>query len=48
MFEDWSQPVVSKPWGMIAAVTDWICRKTNWRLFPHFSHRAWEKAVGLK
>lgn len=47
MFKHWAAPVVSKPWAILATITYWIARKSNFRLFPHFQHTAWERAVGV-
>jgi hypothetical protein len=48
MFENWAQPVVSKPWAVIATVVYLVARKTRFVLFGNFQHRAWEKAVGVR
>jgi hypothetical protein len=45
--EGWAQPVVSKPWALVATVTHAIQRATGHRLNGHYAHRAWQRACGI-
>lgn len=47
MFDNWAQPVTSKPWALVCVVLDRIKRASGFRLAVHSSHRAWERACGL-
>lgn len=48
MFENWAQPVTSKPWAMICVVLSTAKRLTRYKMFVHSSHWTWEKACGLR
>lgn len=49
MFENWAQPVISKPWASICIIFDWFAVKVNWKvsLFNRVKGGAHRKAVGL-
>lgn len=46
MFENWAQPVVSKPWAIVTTVLFAISKATGHRLFSYWKCLAWQKAIG--
>lgn len=48
MFNNWAQPVVSKPWAAVCTVFETAMKATGYRLFGPSTHRAWEKACGIE
>lgn len=44
---NWAMPVVSRPWAIVASITEIIKRASGYRVMAVTHHRAWERAVGV-
>lgn len=47
MFDNWAQPVTSKPWAVVTVLLDRVKRASGYRLYIHSTHKAWQRACGL-
>jgi hypothetical protein len=45
MFDNWAQPVTSKPWALVAKIVWRIQWATGHRLDGRYAHRAWQRAT---
>jgi hypothetical protein len=49
MFKTWAMPVVARRWAAATAVLYRLNRATRWHVprLAHWTHRSWERAVGV-